>query len=257
MHRTNEVRETKTAAALPHGIQSLVEAIGRRRPRSAEDAAGILADVRMEESDILPWADYSHASADSYGRQLVAEGEGFELMVMSWLPGDYSAIHDHGATQWGAVRYFGEADHVVFDESGSQLRIEERMTTHVGQVYPVTNSLIHLMGNPTDRAFLSVHLYGCELEATSVTAGARIFDLYERRIQRADGGVFYCLPEEEIVRRETCPAADVPTRLLHHGLMASRLQRMRGGTSWTRALDAQLRWLERELEALQAEVRTK
>jgi hypothetical protein len=105
-----------------------------------------------------------HPPGDSYGRKLIARGPHFELMLMSWMPGDCSAIHDHGRAEWGAVRYFGATDHIVFDLRFNLLSIRESMRVGYDDI--------------------------CSVDA----------DLFEDRIQRTDGGVFFCLPERDIVR---------------------------------------------------------
>ena len=187
-------------------------------------AATLLQEANVDPRDLLPWYDFEHPVQDSYGRKLVKQGRNFELMVMSWLPRDYSAIHDHGIAEWGAVQYLGAADHIIFKEHNGVLTTETRMPMSLGAVYAVDHSLIHLMGNPGDTPFISLHLYGRENPADAITGNARIFDLWEQRVQRTDGGVFFCLPESEILWRETAPAADRETTLLHHQLMLNRVK---------------------------------
>ena len=236
--------------AFPKALAKLLERVTATREMTPELAASLLSDTQVRAEDLRPWTDFWHPASDSYGRKLVRRGPNFELMVMSWAPGDYSAIHDHGVAEWGAVRYLGAADHIVFREQGGFLSVADRMTTELGMVYPVDHSLIHLMGNSTHTPFLSLHLYGRAAAADSITGGARIFDLWERRIQRTDGGVFYCLPESEIERREPCPAADVETCLLHHRLMLSRIERMSGEQPRFQARVSALRQSIRELESV-------
>ncbi len=207
----------------PTSLEELAADLEARPPATAGAAAKRLAEAVIDPSSLLPFADFRHCPRESYGRRLVGRGGCFELMVMSWAPGDYSAIHDHGHAEWGAVRYFGAADHVVFSLRRGRLGTARRMTTTVGSVFAVEPSLIHLMGNPGHEPFVSLHLYGLSGPGESITGDARIFDLFEHRIQRTDGGVFFCLPEADVVRREACPAADRETTLLHHRLMLGRV----------------------------------
>ncbi len=189
-------------------------------------AASLLQEAQIDPRDLTPWLDFKHSAQDSYGRKLVTQGRNFELMVMSWAPGDYSAIHDHGIAEWGAVQYFGAADHIIFKEEHGVLTTEARMTMPVHSVYAVDHSLIHLMGNPGETPFISLHLYGRENPAETITGTARIFDLWEQRIQRTDGGVFFGLQEREILWRESAPTADPETTRLHHQLMLNRVDRI-------------------------------
>lgn len=185
--------------------------------------ATLLQDADIDSSELLPWHDFAHPVQDSYGRKLIKQGRNFELMVMSWVPGDYSAIHDHGTAEWGAVQYFGAADHIIFKEQDNLLTTKTRMTMSLNAVCAVDHSLIHMMGNPGESPFISLHLYGLDNPTEVVTGNARIFDLWEQYIQRTDGGVFFCLPEHKILSREAAPAADEETTLLHHKLMLNRV----------------------------------
>lgn len=72
---------------------------------------------------------------------------------MSWVPGDFSAIHDHGAAQWGAVKSFGEAEHAVFIQQNGTLRTCSRQSCSrqsfpEGSVFPVSHDFIHQMWMP-------------------------------------------------------------------------------------------------------------
>jgi hypothetical protein len=248
----NIAAETRvsTALPLPPAVAALLDAVQAAGNLTPASAATLLAGAKLGPADLTRWQDLRHPLADSYGRKLIARGPHFELMLMSWMPGDYSAIHDHGRAEWGAVRYFGAADHVVFDLDHDLLSIRERTRLGYDDVCGVDADLIHLMGNPGDKPFFSLHLYGRAKAAPAITGGARIFDLFEDCIQRTDGGVFFCLPEHHIGRREPGPRAHAETRLLHHRLMLARVERMLG----ERELDLTLRRRARALRAAIAEI---
>ncbi len=237
---------------LPQGICGLLGDLDAKPQMDAAAAAEMLQDLRLEPSELAPWVDFDHPIQDSYGRKLIARGPNFELMAMSWMPGDYSAIHDHGVAEWGAVKYFGEADHVIFEERDGVVSIRERMTTKYNSVCPVDSSLIHMMGNPTGKPFLSLHLYGRVDAAECITGDARVFDFWAREIQRTDGGVFFCLPESEIVTCEDCPVCDHETVVLHNHLMLERVKRILGTHKADRALIQKAFDIERELTRLQS-----
>ncbi len=205
-------------------LSQLIQRLETTEHIDPDGAAILLQEACINPRDLRPWYDFDHPAQDSYGRKLVKQGRNFELMVMSWLPGDYSAIHDHGIAEWGAVQYFGAADHMIFKEHHGILTTDIKMTMSLQSVYAVDQSLIHLMGNPGETPFISLHLYGRDHPAEMITGNARIFDLWEQRIQRTDGGVFFGLPESEILWRETAQAADRETTLLHHQLMLNRVE---------------------------------
>jgi predicted metal-dependent enzyme (double-stranded beta helix superfamily) len=177
----------------------------------------LLQKNTVELSDIELWKDFDHPLLDGYGRKLVYAGKNFEIMVMSWLPGDYSAIHDHGETDWGLVQYFGEAEHNIYSLKDHKVKRIFNETTSFKQINLVDNSMIHQMGNPTNKPFLSLHIYGCHNELEPVTQNARIFDLLDNKIQYTNGGVFFLLPKELIVKEENViQTSDRSTLRQHH-----------------------------------------
>jgi cysteine dioxygenase len=245
---------TCSGLPLPPAVADLLDAIERAGDLTPHSAAWLLRDAKLGPDDLTRWQDLHHPVEDSYGRKLIGRGARFELMLMSWAPGDYSAIHDHGRAEWGAVRYFGTADHVVFDLNDGVLGIRERMQTRCNNVWEVDHDLIHLMGNPGRRPFFSLHLYGRAEPDAAITGGARIFDLLEDRIQRTDGGVFYCLPEQQIARREPGPTADTEARLLHHRLMLNRVERMLAVRNTDLTLHRRVRMLRSAIAGLEADM---
>ncbi len=247
---------TCTGLPVPPPVADLLRAVAAAGDLTPARAAELLGAARLSPADLTRWQNLHHPAADSYGRKLIGRGPCFELMLMSWSPGDYSAIHDHGRADWGAVRYFGAADHVVLDLTEGMLSIRRRMLTRYDDIYEVDADLIHLMGNPAARPMFSLHLYGRAESDPAITGGARIFDLFEDRIQRTDGGVFYCLPESQIARREPGPTADTETRLLHHRLMLERVERILAERDTDLALHRRARVLRGAIARLAAEVTT-
>lgn len=235
---------------IPECLTDLCEVLDCKVHFDAEQAAEMLTELKVTAADLSPWYNFDHAVTDSYGRVLVKRGANHELMVMSWAPGDYSAIHDHGLAEWGAVRYFGAADHIVFTEHNNVLSVAQRMRMRLDDVHPIEPSLIHLMGNPTKSPLVSLHLYGRSQAADTITGSARIFDLHENKVQRTDGGVFFCLPEEDIKEREPCPRADARAQLLHHKLMLARIERILKTEGFNRIKAATAEKLGREIKHL-------
>ncbi|MBP0019211.1 MAG: methyltransferase domain-containing protein [Cyanobacteria bacterium SBLK] len=203
--------------SLPVSLQKIIEQIRQHhqeiKPSIAKKIV-IEADVKIE--DIMPWASFNHSPKDSYGRQLVFSDNFFEIMVMSWVSGDVSAIHDHGYTQWGAVQVFGAAEHAVFIIQNDLLLTLSRETLQSGTIMAVGNQLIHQMANISGEKFLSLHVYGVnnrEFSYETVTADARIWNITEGVIQKTDSGVFFALPQDKINSSEPSPQADYPSWL--------------------------------------------
>lgn len=200
---------------LPSSVQHLIDEIESSDNLTPSTLANLLKQSEVTIEDLSPWSDYHHPKKDSYGRKLVYKSDKYEMMVMSWQPGDFSAIHDHGYTQWGAVKIFGPAEHATFRVDDNKISTLARWDVTPGDVVGVNHSLIHQMGNPTDTPFISFHVYGCTESHENITGEARLYDLSDHKIQRVNGGVFFNLKENEIERLENGPSPDFPTKLRH------------------------------------------
>jgi len=182
-------------------LQNLIETLQRSLHFTPRQIQRLVENTNITSEELMPWVDFDHPVTDSYGRKLVYDGGHFEIMVMSWVPGDFSGIHDHGSTQWGAVQCFGAAEHYIYRFTNGLLSTLEPAHYAPGMVRAVDHSLIHQMTNSGTEPFLSLHVYGCAQPNPSITGNARIFDLLEGSIQYTDGGVFFCLPESQINQR--------------------------------------------------------
>ncbi|MEM1367203.1 MAG: cysteine dioxygenase family protein, partial [Cyanobacteria bacterium P01_H01_bin.15] len=167
-----------TVDAYPQSLQCLIQTLKQGTAFTPQRVSMVLKNAQVSADDLFPWADFKHSPTDSYGRQLLYHGGNFEIMVMTWLPGDFSAIHDHGSTQWGAVQCFGHADHYIYRFCDHKLR--DYATAHYtpGMIRAVNHDLIHQMGNTGDEPFLSLHVYGSPTAQPDITGNARVFNLF-------------------------------------------------------------------------------
>ena len=197
-------------------LRFLIEGLSGSAVSDSAQLLELIASAGVDADELEPWADYNHSPLDSYGRQLVWHGGHFEVMVMTWLPGDFSAIHDHGYAQWGAVQCFGSAEHHTYNLKGRHLDGEVSLPYSPGQIRLVNRGLIHQMGNSGSESFLSLHIYGSDVHRAAITGSARVFAVDEGRIQLTNGGVFFGLPDREILRSQYGLTAD--PRILHRQL---------------------------------------
>jgi len=214
---------------LPDSLQFIINELEKSKNLTPAQMTTIVKNAKVKVEDLEPWMDLDHPKADSYGRRLIHDGGHFEMMVMSWAPGDFSGIHDHGYTQWGAVQIFGPAEHATFRVQDDEITTLARWVVKPGDVLGVGHSLVHQMGNPSEKdPFVSLHIYGVQEQVDNVTGDARLYELNEQKIQRINGGVFFALPESEIARRENGPVGDFPTLLRHQVEHANRLIAIHG-----------------------------
>lgn len=222
----NTAMNTSIAASLPVRFQNLVSNLRAQENMTPELAAHCVKAANIQLDDLWDWAEVSHPITHSYGRKLVYAERNFEIMVMSWAPGDCSAIHDHGSAQWGAVQSFGAAEHSVYEFKQGILKTTAIHPFKYRSVVAVNHDLIHQMSNPGNTPMLSLHVYGAYEPQGEITGEARLFDLFEQSIQYTNGGVFFCLPEQEILRRTPGLVGDRSTTLRHHQQMLDRVHRI-------------------------------
>ena len=191
----------KSLNRLVNGIQEAMQKLGQLNPKLAKELV-LQADVQV--ADMMHYADFDHPIEDCYGRKLVFDGGSFEVMVMSWKPGDYSSIHNHGYTQWGVVQVFGNAHHFLYQQKNGQLAFAKKEILPKGEAIKVNHTLIHQMGNPSTENYLTLHVYGVNEMYVSkdVTADAKNFDLEFDRISHTTGGAFFNLPKKDIYNFE-------------------------------------------------------
>ncbi len=198
--------EKRRAPANP--IWKLVSRLKSTNGLTAADACDIVRSAGLQAADLHPWAQAGHDPRDSYGRGVVYNRNGLELMVATWEPSDVSAIHNHGHLQWGAVQVFGRVEHAVFEFDGDQLATTTREFLDSGTILSVNNALYHQMGSAQSKPFLTLHVYGADVEADSVTHDAEIIDLFHQGVFLSNGGVFYHLDRvNERYARATPPTA--------------------------------------------------
>lgn len=184
--------------ALTPGLQRLVDSIQESQGHvTIKKAAELMKDALITEDDLQPWADYSHPIQDGYGRKLAFHNDKFEVMIMTWNPGDYSCVHDHGHTQWGAVQVFGDVMHQSYSATGEKFKLSSKEILPKGSITKVYNALVHQMGNATTKPYLTLHMYGANEPHNTVTADMKIYELETGLIRKTDGGAFFNLTDAE------------------------------------------------------------
>lgn len=204
-------------------LNRLVAFLQREMTYSKREVYDFIEELRLTQEDLLEWADFNHSDVDSYGRKTINLGNQFELMVMSWVPGDFSMIHNHGDAAWGIVQVFGELTHRVYKLENSHLtKVKEEHLTN-GQMIPVTHELIHQMGNTSNENVLSLHFYFNETPTEFITDNTFLFDVVNGEVLTVRGGAFYGLPEEEIIESVKGLNADVELLEQEEKLLENRL----------------------------------
>jgi len=210
---------------MPERVSRLIERVQNDEQMTPAKAHRYLLESEIRAEDVAPWAEFQHRQHESYGRRQVYKGDGFKLMVMSWAPGDLSAIHGHAWVPWGAVKAFGRCEHSLFEFNDGHLKMVRCRPFAKGEVAAVDCGLIHQMGNRDQPPFCSVHLYGTAPVNGHGGHATRVFDLFRNEVVYTQGGAFFCLDPDCVERRESGLTADFATRTRHHVAMLDRIRR--------------------------------
>lgn len=183
----------------------IADAIESHEKMSASLIKKFVEQAQVKIEDLLPYADFAHPVEDGYGRKMIYDGGNFEIMAMSWNPGDYSSIHNHGYTEWGVVQTFGNAHHFIYHIKDGELCFAIKEILVKGAITKVVNATIHQMGNPSTRKFMTLHIYGSTEKDKDITGDAKNYELEFNRVNHTTGGAFMNLPDDQIYDFEPCP----------------------------------------------------
>jgi predicted metal-dependent enzyme (double-stranded beta helix superfamily) len=176
-------------------LKSAITSEGKLTPLKAKT---LVLEAEVQVEDMMQYADFDHPIEDCYGRKLVYDNGNFEVMVMSWNPGDYSSIHNHGYTQWGVVQVFGNTHHMIYQVKNNKMSFAKKELLMAGTAIKVNNGLIHQMGNATSDRYLTLHVYGANDRDEAITADAKNYDLELDRVAHTCGGAFFNLPADNV-----------------------------------------------------------
>ena len=209
---------------LPQSVLELLDAVRAEDQMTTQKAVLLLDQCVIPAAELASWARFGHPEADSYGQATLHSGDSLELQVLSWQPGDMSAIHDIGDSSWGALKFLGLAEYARFEVREGLLCTLERRNCEAGSVLAQHRGQIQQIGNKGAAPMISLHINGTGRGQQAATTQRRVFDLDEGRIQVTTGGAFFLLPQEQVSSNAVAVQGDFPTWLRHN---AELLRRMR------------------------------
>jgi cysteine dioxygenase len=107
---------------------------------------------------------HAHArfSSEKYQRHLVVRRAHYEMLVMCWLPGQRSLIHDHHGSHCGVAVLAGEASELRFERlPDGRLRPSSVELLPAGGVTASIDDDIHVVGNwaASGEPLMTLHVY--------------------------------------------------------------------------------------------------
>lgn len=174
---------------LPKSIAELVKIIETAASIDNSILQAWLSEADIQAGDILPFSYSDHPAQESYGRTRIYQSARVKIFVMTWNPGDFTAIHDHEPAEWGAVQFFGEIEHRLYSADNNHVILKQADTLHSGMRAGVTGRLIHAMGNHTSQPVLTLHIYGTNSNF-STNWLTRVYEPEKERVILTDGSAY-------------------------------------------------------------------
>ena len=159
----------------PKKINDLINDIVNQKSVSNSMLFDMVKRQNISEDDIAPYTTYNHSPNESYGRKLIYDNGNFKILLMSWQPGDFTAIHNHGYTEWGSVYFMGEATQRMYSVINDELEIVRKCSTQQEQIASMKGDFTHMMGNSTSKNFATLHIYGSNTRTQDVSKDAVVY----------------------------------------------------------------------------------
>ncbi len=150
----------------------------------------IVSSNELSKKDLNAFVSFGHTNSKSYGRKLIFDNGNFKLLLMSWKAGDFTAIHNHGYTEWGCVYFFGEASHRLYEIVDNELKIIQKDNFHEGQIAAVCGDLTHMMGNAGSKDFTTLHIYGSNTRNSNVSENAKVYLPESKKVVTTMGSAY-------------------------------------------------------------------
>jgi cysteine dioxygenase len=170
-----------------------------------------VAETKLRATDLKPFALFNHPAEQSYGRHLLYDSPKLKIFLMCWAPGDFTAIHDHGSTEWGCVIALGDFTHRIYYFKDGQLTVKSADPFRQGQVACLTGELIHMMGNSGNSNIMSLHIYGTDSGNETLAKMSRVYLPEKDKVVMTNGPAFLNCPAAAIIKEgffnSICPHA--------------------------------------------------
>ena len=188
---------------IPESLQRLIVQIEYLNISDSLDLEDLIrkSDISVEEMQKI--ADQEHDPQMSYGRQLLYKGKNFAIFLMTWNCNDFTAIHNHGRTEWGCVYFLGYVDHRLYEVSDKNIKLVKSSIVPAGTIVPVSGSLVHAMGNLSTRTSCSLHIYGSDKSLNVPNENSFVYEIEKGQIRETDGSASINVSEK--VCRNTIP----------------------------------------------------
>ncbi len=118
--------------------------------------------------------DNVHFHEDMYSRNLICRTPRFDMLVLCWLPGQASSVHDHCGSLNVTKVYRGALTSRIFSlvegpaHGAARVELSEEEVVTAGKLATVDRGQIHQLANTSDEPLVTVHVYAHPLKTMNV-----------------------------------------------------------------------------------------
>jgi len=210
---------------LSAGLKKLVSSLNQQETLNGEVVENIISKMHISAGDLKSYTDFGHPAKISYGRRTVFENSRFKILVISWIPGDSTAIHNHGSSDWGCILHFGKTVHRIYEFRDRWLSLSSAKLFDHGDVCLLDSSLIHLMGNAGLQGTVSLHIYGKHLLPTLEDDLATVYQPERKKLIKTQGEAYLQLDRSSVKGEQRFTSIDQDTLLDYLTLVKPFYQR--------------------------------
>jgi cysteine dioxygenase len=141
------------------GVEDL---LGWRLPQVPEEVASLEWLVSRLRSSRVDWRLLDTLVAfrpSGYARYCLGRTEACELLLVCWLPGQASQVHDHGGSSGASWVVRGELRETRYAWGGDRLLPADVTGAQAGDVLLERPETIHRIDNASPEGAVSLHLY--------------------------------------------------------------------------------------------------
>jgi cysteine dioxygenase len=146
-------------------ITNLQDLIKNLQLHRFDDRSIIEEIISVVELDIQKTIDRCNWDEKKYTRNLVHRGEIFEVLLLCWLPGQSSPIHDHSDSSCWMKVITGEGEEEIYsynkeDNSLKDLKLKKSRRVKAGEfVYIDDKEGVHRVINTGSQKLITLHIY--------------------------------------------------------------------------------------------------
>ena len=213
---------TKT---LPRSVNFIIDALNNTEVIDNTILTEIIKSAGLKEEDLLAFNGFQHPDSESYGRQQLYGNDRYKILLMSWRPGDFTAIHDHGLVQWGCIWFFGKTIHRTYEIHEGKLCLEKCDVFEAGQISMLKGELTHMMGNGSGSNIITLHIYGSDTGAAFKEGRARVFAPEDKKLYYTSGEAYLDICKQFVKQEEDFSAIDFDAMIDYVNLTKSFFQK--------------------------------